>query len=120
MDLFFRRPGENVLRKIPEYVSALRELMQNYYDEARKALRKSAAKTRSRVVQNHYQPGSLVYKRFYNHKKTRRIQQSMKVPYVVKKVVGDCLHLMADKRKTYLSRFELPYISTEITKLVQQ
>ena len=73
----------------------------------------------TRVSQNKFQPGDLVWKRYHVRKKLERPWVG---PYVIRKVLSDCLYLMSDKKSTYALHHDLlkPYTSTHVPRWAQQ
>ena len=73
VDLLFPRPPRTPSQDVPEYVVGLTERLHECYELARNTLRSAAERQKrdhdTRVVQNLYEPGALVMKRFHRHKK---------------------------------------------------
>ena len=116
-DIMFPRPAAMKSMETDEYAQELRVRLEECYDLARDQLKKSAERQQkehdTRIVQNQYQPGQLVYKRHHNHKK---FEIPWVGPYVVMEMLSDCLYRVADKRKTYVLHHDLlkPYQSRVI------
>ena len=100
----------------------LRERLHECYELAREKLRVAAERQKrdhdTRVVQNHFSPGDLVLKRNHIHKK---LETPWVGPYVVKKVMGDRLYLVASKQKTYVLHHDLlkPYTGSQVPRWVR-
>ena len=122
VDLLFPRPSTTLATDIPTYVQDLRERLHECYELAREKLRVAAERQKrdhdTRVVQNHFSPGDLVLKRNHNHKK---LETPWVGPFVVKKVMGDCLYLVASKQKTYVLHHDLlkPYTGSQVPRWVR-
>lgn len=122
-DLVFPRPRQEVPQDLPEYVVALQERLHSCFELARQTLKESAERQKrvhdTRVIQQQYEPGSLVYKRHHNRKK---LETPWVGPYVIKKSIGDCLYQIADKKKTYVLHHDLlkPYTCSQVPKWVEQ
>ena len=122
IDFLFPRPPTAAPTDVPTYVQDLRERLHTCYELARVKLRAAAERRKrvhdTRVVQNQFKPGDLVLKRNHNHKK---LETPWVGPLVVKKVVGDCLYLVASKQKTYVLHHDLlkPYNGSLIPRWVR-
>ena len=75
VDLLFPHPPRTPSQDVPEYVVGLTERLHECYELARNTLRSAAERQKqdhdTRVVQNLYEPGALVMKRFHRHKSSR-------------------------------------------------
>ena len=121
VDLLFPRPPRTPSQDVPEYVVGLTERLHECYELARNTLR-SAAERQKRdhdtcVVQNLYEPGALVMKRFHRHKK---FETPWVGPLVVRKRISDCLYLVASKQKTLVLHHDLlkPYEGSDVPRWV--
>lgn len=122
VDLIFPRPRGEVSVDVCQYVSELRHRIEDAYTVARENLKDAADHQKknhdTRMVQNRFQPGDLVYKRNHN---TKKLETPWVGPYVIKKLVGDCLYRVSDRKKVYVLHHNLlkPYISQDVPKWVK-
>ena len=123
VDLPFPVPKEGQSPSVPEYVVSMQERLVECYNLARELLRAAAERQKrdhdTRVSQNKFQPGDLVWKRYHVRKKLERPWVG---PYVIRKVLSDCLYLVSDKKSTYALHHDLlkPYTSTHVPRWAQQ
>ena len=121
IDLLFPRPPSTLAADIPSYVQDLHESLHECHELAREKLQVAAERQKqdhdTRIVQNHFSPGDLVLKKKHNHKK---LETPWVGPFVVKKVMGDCLYLVASKQKTYVLHHDLlnPYTGSQVPRWV--
>ena len=121
VDLLFPRPPRTSSPDVPEYVADLTERLHECYELARNTLRSAAERQKrdhdTRVVQNLYEPGALVMKRFHRHKK---FETPWVGPLVVRKRISDCLYLVASKQKTFVLHHDLlkPYEGSDVPRWV--
>ncbi len=123
VDLLIPRPREDLIQDVSGYVNTLRERLHDSYNLARQALRTSSERQKkqhdTRVQQNKFLPGDLVYKR--NHRQ-KKFDTPWVGPLVIKTAVGDCLYKVVDKRNSYILHHDLlkPYTSTCVPAWVQR
>ena len=123
VDLLFPVPKEGQSPSVPEYVVSMQERLVECYNPARERLRAAAERQKrdhdTRVSQNKFQPGDLVWKRYHVRKKLKRPWVG---PYVIRKVLSDCLYLVSDKKSTYALHHDLlkPYTSTHVPSWAQK
>ena len=100
VDLLYPRPSTEDYPEVHEYVSTLRDRMEECYDIARKCLKKAAERQGrhydTRINENIYSPGDLVYKRSPMQKK---LQKPWEGPLVVMKCLGGSVYRLSDKKK---------------------
>ena len=122
VDLLFPIPKVGQGPSVPEYVVSKQERLVECYNLAREHLRAAAERQKrdhdTRVLQNKFQPGDLVWKWYHVRKKLERPWVG---PYVIRKVLSDCLYLMSDKKSTYALHHDLlkPYTSTHVPRWAQ-
>ena len=119
VDLLFPRPRSKERVEVHEYVAELRAKMEQCYDIARRNLKNAATRQKrdydTRIKEQQYQPGDLVYRR--NH-----IQKKLEIPWqgplVIVKVLSDSVYKVADKKKTINLHHDLlrPYTSSSVPK----
>ena len=87
---------------VPEYVQDLQERLARCYELARQKLGQAAESQKrthdTRITQNHFTPGQAVYKRSHRGGK---LDIPWEGPYVVVRILSDCLYLIKDKRRVY-------------------
>ena len=87
---------------IPTYVVELEARLIKCYHVARENLRRAAERQQkvqdTRISQNTYSPGQAVTKRA---PQTSKLTLPWVGPYIVTKVLSDCVYVIADKKKTY-------------------
>ena len=114
IDILYPRPSSQEPLESHEYVAQLRERMEQCFDIARDCLKKSAIRQKrdydSRISENKYKPGQLVYRRSHNRKK---LEKPWEGPYVVIKSLGDVVYQVTDKRKAVVLHHDMlkPYTS---------
>ena len=119
-DLIFprERPQYN---DSPDFVDDLRNKLQDCYGQARENLRRASVSQGryhdTRIVQNRYKVGDLVLK---IATKKHKLTVPWEGPFVIDKVLGDCLYTIAGKQKTYATHHNRlkPYTSSVIPRLI--
>ena len=120
IDILYSRPSSQEPLESHEYVAQLRERMEHCLDMARDCLKKSAIRQKrdydSRISENNYKPGQLVYRRTHNRKKLEKPWQGL---YVVIKFLGDVVYQVTDKRKAVVLHHDMlkPYIHQNLCQI---
>ena len=123
VDFIFPMPKEGQSQLVPEYIILMQERLAECYNLAWEQLRTVAEQHKrdddTQVVQNKFQPVDLVWKMYHAHKKLTRPWVG---PYVIRKVLSDCLYVMCNKKSTYTLHHDpiKPYASTHVPRLVQK
>ena len=119
IDILYPRPAPQELPEVHEYVLSLRNRMEECYDLARKCLKKAAERQDrdydTRISENLYSPGDLVYKRSPIHKK---LQRPWEGPLVIIKLLGGSIYRVSNKKKSQILHHDLlkPYTSEFVPK----
>ena len=127
VDVLYPMPSIGESQNVHQYATKLKEKMQDCYKLARKNLQQAAIRQKRdydvRIVENQYEPGDLVFKRYHVHKK---LEVPWFGPFVVVKSVGGAIYEIANKKKRQIVHHDLlkPYTSSFIpnwvTKLVER
>ena len=100
-DVVFPFPHEDAPKDVHDYVHELRSKMEKCFHLSRQHLQSAAARQKhdydSRIQENKYQIGDLVYKRCVNVKK---LQKPWDGPYIIKKLMSNCVYLIQGRSKT--------------------
>ena len=119
VDILFPRPSHQETFETHEYVSNMRDKMQQCYDIARDCLERAAIRQKrdhdTRVLENQYEVGQLVYKRFHIRKK---LEHPWEGPYVIIGLLGNSIYRVTNKRKALILHHDLlkPYTSEFIPR----
>ena len=117
IDLIYPRPRAEEPPEVHEYVSRLRDEMEECYHSARENLRRMAEKQKrdydTRLCEQKYERGDLVYKRHHIQKK---LEVPWVGPYVIVRAMGDSIYKITDKKKATVVHHDRlkPYLSSFI------
>ena len=108
---------------VTDFVQELREQLHRCYQDARNNLRRAASTQNkhhnTRIVQHRYNPGDVVFKKSI---KKHKFSPQYEGPFVILKVLSDCLYTIATKSKTYAIHHDRlkPYLAGTYPKWVKE
>ena len=104
VDVIFPLPRQEASVNEHEYVSMLREKMEECFNIARKQLPAASLRQKrdydSRIVEIIYISGDVVYKKFVPAKK---LEKSFNGPYIILKMLPPSVYLIQGRRKTLVT-----------------
>ena len=107
VDVIFPLPRHEASVNEHEYVSMLREKMEECYEIARKQLAAASVRQKrdydSRIVETVYKRGDVVYKKCAPVKKLEKIWDG---PYIVLKILSPSVYLIQGRKKTLVTHHD--------------
>ena len=113
------RPSEESSPEVHDYVSNLRDKMEECYDLARRNLKATAVQQKkdydARISENKYSCGDLVNKR---NPRRKKFETPWIGPYVITKKLSSALFQIKNKNKSFLVHHDLlkPHLASSIPK----